>query len=421
MNEKNILLGYEYAKEAYAAIGVDVDAAMQKADAIPVSMHCWQGDDVIGYDGSDSLSGGIQTTGNYIGRARTADELRGDIDFARTMIPGATKLNLHASYAEKNGKKVDRDEYTIEQFQNWVDWAKEKKLGLDFNPTYFAHPMMDGDFSLSSANETKRRFWVEHGKRCREIGNEFYKQLGQPCAINYWMPDGMKDITVGTKAFRDRMTKSLDEIFADKSISQENVPCGLESKLFGIGSESYVPGSNEFYWAYVVQHPELLITMDAGHFHPTELISSKISTVLCFAEKMLLHVSRPVRWDSDHVVLLDDETRQIMREVVRADALERVYIALDYFDASINRVIAWTVGARNARKALLAALLEPVATLKKLEAEGDRSSRLALQQELLTMPMGAVWDEFCERQGVPVGTKWLEDAKKYEQEITIKR
>ena len=420
MNEKNILLGYEYAKEAYAAIGVDVDAAMQKADAIPVSMHCWQGDDVIGYDGSDSLSGGIQTTGNYIGRARTADELRGDIDFARTMIPGATKLNLHASYAEKNGKKVDRDEYTIEQFQNWVDWAKEKNLGLDFNPTYFAHPMMDGDFSLSSANETKRRFWVEHGKRCREIGNEFYKQLGQPCAVNYWMPDGMKDITVGTKAFRDRMTKSLDEIFADKSIRQENVPCGLESKLFGIGVESFTVASHEYSLGYAIKNG-LMYTLDAGHFHPTEVISAKLSAVLAIIDKCLLHVSRPVRWDSDHVVLLDDELQKIMDEIVFNGFEKRVYIGLDYFDASINRIAAWCIGMRNARKALLNACLADYPKMQAAEAAGDYTTRLAMLEDRKSLPSGAVWDYYCMTHNIPVGGDWLANVKKYEADVLSKR
>ena len=301
MKEELILKGYEYAKAQYAAQGVDVDAAIAKADAIPVSMHCWQGDDVIGFDGSDSLSGGIQTTGNYPGRARTADELRADIAFVRTMIPGATKLNLHASYAEKNGKQVDRDAYTIDLFQNWVDFAKEQKIGLDFNPTYFAHPKMDGDFSLSSTNPAIRKFWIEHGKRCREIGLEFAKQLNQPCAINFWMPDGYKDVCADTKLHRDLMIDSLDQIFAE-DIDRKLVPCGLESKLFGVGVESYTVASHEFSYGYAIKNG-LLYTLDAGHFHPTEVISAKLTACLPFLEGIILHVSRPVRWDSDHVIL----------------------------------------------------------------------------------------------------------------------
>ncbi len=420
MNEKNIMRGYEYAKDVYAEIGVDVEAAIAKADAIPVSMHCWQGDDVIGYDGADSLSGGIQTTGNYPGRARTADELRGDIDFARTMIPGATKLNLHACYAEKNGKKVDRDAYTIEQFQTWADWAKAQKVGLDFNPTYFGHPMMDGDFSLSSPKENVRKFWVEHGKRCREIGNEFAKQLGQPCAINYWMPDGMKDVTVGTRAYRERMTKSLDEIFADKSISQDDVPCGIESKLFGIGVESYTVASHEYSLGYAIKNG-LMYTLDAGHFHPTEVISAKLSAVLANLDKCLLHVSRPVRWDSDHVVLLDDELQKIMDEIIFNGYEQRVFIGLDYFDASINRIAAWCVGMRNARKALLNACLANYEKMQQVEAEGDYTSRMAMLEERKSLPTGAVWAYYCLKNNIPADIEWLANVKKYEAEVLSKR
>ena len=420
MNEKSILQGYEYAKEAYAAIGVDVDAAMQRADAVPVSMHCWQGDDVIGFDGSDSLDGGIQTTGNYPGRARTADELRADIDFARTMIPGATKLNLHASYAEKNGKKVDRDAYTIAEFQNWLDWAKENKIGLDFNPTYFSHPMMDGNFSLSSPKADVRKFWIEHGKRCREIGNEFAKQLGQPCAINYWMPDGMKDTCVGTRAFRERMIASLDEIFADKSISQKDVPCGLESKLFGIGVESFTVASHEFSMGYAIKNG-LCYTLDAGHFHPTEVISAKLSAVMSFVDQTILHVSRPVRWDSDHVVALDDELQKIMDEIIFNDYQDRTFIGLDYFDASINRIACWAIGMRNARKALLNAYLANADEMRAKELEGDLTARFAMFEERKSMPAGAVWNYYCLTHNVPVGLDWLEQVRKYEADVLSKR
>lgn len=418
MKEELILKGYEYAKAQYAAQGVDVDAAIAKADAIPVSMHCWQGDDVIGFDGSDSLSGGIQTTGNYPGRARTADELRADIAFVRTMIPGATKLNLHASYAEKNGKQVDRDAYTIDLFQNWVDFAKEQKIGLDFNPTYFAHPKMDGDFSLSSTNPAIRKFWIEHGKRCREIGLEFAKQLNQPCAINFWMPDGYKDVCADTKLHRDLMIDSLDQIFAE-DIDRKLVPCGLESKLFGVGLESYTVASHEFSYGYAVKNG-LLYTLDAGHFHPTEVISAKLTACLPFLEGIILHVSRPVRWDSDHVILLDDEIQRIMDEVILNNYQDRSFIALDYFDASINRVAAWAVGMRNARKAILSACLAP-ASIRDAEHKGDLTSRLALMEERKTLPFGAIWDYYCMKQDAGVGTDWLAKVKQYETDVLSKR
>ena len=418
MKEELILKGYEYAKAQYAAQGVDVDAAIAKADAIPVSMHCWQGDDVIGFDGSDSLTGGIQTTGNYPGRARTADELRADIAFVRTMIPGATKLNLHASYAEKNGKQVDRDAYTIDLFQNWVDFAKEQKIGLDFNPTYFAHPKMDGDFSLSSTKDDTRKFWIEHGKRCREIGLEFAKQLDQPCAINFWMPDGYKDVCADTKLHRDLMIDSLDQIFAE-DIDRKLVPCGLESKLFGVGVESYTVASHEFSYGYAVKNG-LLYTLDAGHFHPTEVISAKLTACLPFLEGIILHVSRPVRWDSDHVILLDDEIQRIMDEVILNNYQDRTFIALDYFDASINRVAAWAVGMRNARKAILSSCLAP-ASIRDAEHKGDLTSRLALMEERKTLPFGAIWDYYCMKQDAGVGTDWLAKVKQYETDVLSKR
>ena len=412
MKEELILKGYEYAKAQYAAQGVDVDAAIAKADAIPVSMHCWQGDDVIGFDGSDSLSGGIQTTGNYPGRAR------GDIAFVRTMIPGATKLNLHASYAEKNGKQVDRDAYTIDLFQNWVDFAKEQKIGLDFNPTYFAHPKMDGDFSLSSTNPAIRKFWIEHGKRCREIGLEFAKQLNQPCAINFWMPDGYRDFCADTKLHRDLMIDSLDQIFAE-DIDRKLVPCGLESKLFGVGVESYTVASHEFSYGYAIKNG-LLYTLDAGHFHPTEVISAKLTACLPFLEGIILHVSRPVRWDSDHVILLDDEIQRIMDEVILNNYQDRTFIALDYFDASINRVAAWAVGMRNARKAILSSCLAP-ASIRDAEHKGDLTSRLALMEERKTLPFGAIWDYYCMKQDAGVGTDWLAKVKQYETDVLSKR
>ena len=419
MNQEQILKGYEYAKQVYAQAGVDVDAAIAKADAIPVSMHCWQGDDVIGFDGADSLSGGIQTTGNYPGRAGTPEQLRGDIAFIKTLIPGEIKLNLHACYAEKNGKKIDRDGYTVEQFQNWVDFAKEQNLGLDFNPTFFSHPKMDGDFSLSSFDEGTRKFWVEHGRRCREIGLEFAKQLGKPCAINYWMPDGYKDICADTKAHRDRMTASLDEIFAD-DIDETLVPCGIESKVFGIGVESYTVASHEYAYGYALKNKKLY-TLDAGHFHPTEVISAKFSACMQFLQGMILHVSRPVRWDSDHVIILDDELQKIMDEIIHNGFEDRTFIALDYFDASINRVAAWGIGMRNARKALLNACLAPAAAIRKAEYEGDLTARLALMEERKTLPFGAVWDYYCMKSGKGVGREWIASVKQYEKDVLSQR
>lgn len=409
---------FEVAKEQYASLGVDVEKALEVLAKTPISIHCWQGDDVLGFEGGGELTGGIQATGNYPGRARNIDELRSDIEKVLSFVPGTSKVNLHANYLDSQ-KPVSRDALRPEHFASWVEWANAHGVGLDFNTTFFSSPLSEKG-SLTNPDEGLRAFWIRHAKCVREIAEYFGRATGKTCVVNHWIHDGEKEVPIDTVGPRMRLIDSLDQIFAEKK-DKRLMRDAVESKLFGIGSESYVPGSHDFYWAYVLLHPEIMLTMDAGHYHPTELISSKISTVLCFAENLLLHVSRPVRWDSDHVVLLDDETRQIMREVVRAGALSRVYLALDYFDASINRVIAWTVGARNARKALLAALLEPVETLKKLEAEGDNSSRLAIQQELLTMPMGAVWDEFCERCGVPVSMKWLEEAKKYEREVAMKR
>jgi L-rhamnose isomerase len=414
MKESTVIRGYEYAVEQYAEAGVDVEKAIKKADAIPVSMHCWQGDDVIGFDGSDSLTGGIQTTGNYPGRARTPEELRADIDIARTLIPGATKINLHACYAEKNGRKIDRDAYTVDEFSGWLDWAKARKVGLDFNPTYFSHPMMDGDFSISSFDETKRRFWIEHGKRCREIGLAFAKALNTPCAINYWMPDGYKDVCADTAAHREIMTRSLDEIFADP-IDETLVPCAIESKLFGMGVESYTVASHEYALCYALSRNKLY-TLDSGHFHPTEVISAKISAVLQFLDRILLHVSRGVRWDSDHVITLDDELQRIMDEIVFNGYENRVFIGLDYFDASINRIAAWAIGMRNARKALLSACLAPSQRIISAEREGDLTKRLALQEERKTLPFGAVWDYYCIKSGIP-GTDWLNVVAAYEKDV----
>ncbi len=419
MNENRILQGFAYAKEQYAAQGVDVDAAILRADAVPVSMHCWQGDDVIGFDGVGALTGGIATTGNYPGRARTPEELRLDIDAALAFIPGETKLNMHACYAEKGGRQVDRDAYTIAEFQNWVDWAKERGMGLDFNPTFFSHPKMDGDFSLASRNESTRRFWIEHGKRCREIGYEMAKQLGKACAVNYWMPDGYKDVCSDTLTPRAMMTASLDEIF-EAPIDETMAPCAVESKLFGMGVESYTVASHEYALSYALTRNKLY-TLDAGHFHPTEVISAKISAVLSFMDRILLHVSRGVRWDSDHVIVFDDELQRIMDEILLNGYEQRVCIGLDYFDASINRIMAWAVGMRNARKAILNAALAPIDAIRNAEAQGDYTTRLALQEERKTLPLGAVWDYYCMTRGKSVGGDMIEKIGAYEREVLTKR
>ena len=398
VSREKIQQGFEFAKEIYGANGVDVESAIARADAIPVSMHCWQGDDVIGFDGSDALSGGIQTTGNYPGRARTPEELRADIDKAISLIPGKTKLNLHACYAEKNGKRVDRDAYTIAEFSHWLDWAKAAKIGLDFNPTYFSHPMMDGEFSLSSFDENKRSFWVEHGKRCLEIAEAFATGTGEVSTVNFWMPDGYKDTCTDTVRHRERMTRALDEIFAT-SYDKKSVLASVESKLFGLGVESHTVASHEYSLGYAISR-NVLYTLDAGHFHPTEVISAKISAVLQFLDQILLHVSRGVRWDSDHVITLDDELQRIMDEIVWNGYDKRVFIGLDYFDASINRIAAWAVGMRNARKAILQACLAPLEAIRRAEYSADYTARLARLEDRKTLPFGLVWAFYCETKGI---------------------
>ena len=420
ISEKLVNTGFEYAKEIYAAKGVDVEAAMAKAADTFVSVNCWQGDDVVGFEGEGGAGNGIATTGNYPGRARTADELRADLDFALAKIPGKSKVNLHASYAELGGKKVDRDAYTAEYFKNWIDWAKEKKIGLDFNPTYFSHPFVEDGFSLASRNESHRKFWIEHGKRCREIGEVFGKETGIPCVINHWMPDGYKDNVEDSAAPRKLMIDALDEVFAAKEISTDLVKDAVESKLFGLGVEAYTVVSGEVALAYALTRGKLLC-LDAGHFHPTEKISQKISAVMQFMPEMLLHVSRPMRWDSDHVVTLDDELQDIMNEIVKNGYEKRVNIALDFFDASINRTAAWIIGTRNAQKALLKAALCPTDEIKAAEAVQDYTSRLALQEESKTLPFTAVWDMYCLRQGCPVGDQWLAEVKQYEKDVLSKR
>lgn len=412
---------YQVAKEFYARYGIDVDKAMEICDKTPISIHCWQGDDVIGFEKKEGgLTGGIQTTGNYPGKARTADELRADLDMVLKFFPGVKKLNLHANYQEAD-TFVDRNEIEPKHFEKWVDWAVERNLGLDFNPTYFSHPKSENG-TLSALDDDVRDFWVEHGIRCRKIGEYFYKKTGKTCVINHWIPDGDKEFPIDTIGPRMRFKDSLDRIFeATKDV--EGVMDGIESKVFGIGMESYTVGSHEFCMGYVLDKKSnhIIPTLDTGHFHPTEVVSAKLGAMYAFCEHVLLHVSRPVRWDSDHVVAFDDETRAIMEELVRLNKIDETYIATDYFDASINRVIAWITGLRNTRKALLAALLQPVEQLKKFEKEGNNSSRLAVNQEFKAAPFALVWDYYCAKNNAGVGLEWLDEVKQYENKILSER
>jgi L-rhamnose isomerase len=418
-NSASASTSYSFAQERYAAMGVDTEAAMAKLATIPISLHCWQGDDVGGFENTgEGLSGGIAVTGNYPGRARTPDELRVDLDEALSLIPGKHRLNLHAFYGEFGGKKVERDEITPEHFSNWIAWAKAKGIGMDFNPTCFSHPKAADGFTLSHADKGIRDFWVEHCVRSREISAVMGKELGSPCVMNVWVPDGYKDTPVDRVSPRRRLAESLDRVFA-KAQNPAHMLDAVECKLFGIGSESYVVGSHEFYMGYAVKNQKLLC-LDAGHFHPTETIADKLGSALMFVPEILLHVSRGVRWDSDHVVTLDDALQSISSALVRDDLLSRTHIGLDFFDASINRIAAWTIGTRNTLKSLLIALLEPAA-LKEAEASGDLTTRLALLEELKGMPWGAVWDQYCEKQGVPVGAAWLAETKRYENAVLNKR
>lgn len=404
--EKN----YQVAKEMYAKVGIDTDLVLEKVRNAPISVHCWQLDDLTGFENPDSvLSGGIAVFGNAPGKPRSKEAFMNNLNEALDLIPGATKLALHAVYLENEGKKIERNEILPEHFSGWVDYAKERKIGLDFNPTYFSHPMAESGFTLASRDESIRQYWIEHGKRCRDIGAYFGKELGQPCITNHWIGDGYKDHTIDKLSPRLRLQDSLDQIFAKEIDRKYNID-SVESKLFGLGSESYVPGSHEFYTNYVLTRKNSILCMDAGHFHPTETVSSKISSYLAFDQELMLHVSRPVRWDSDHVVMLDDETKAIMQEIVRYDALDKVHIGLDFFDASINRIAATVIGARNARKALLMAMLEPSEELIKIEMEDNFTKRLALSEEMKTMPFGLVWDMLCEMENVP-GSTWVNNLK----------
>ena len=409
-------MSYIEAKQKYSKIGVDTDAAIKKLKDTVIALHCWQGDDVIGFDNDGDLTGGIQTTGNYIGRARTPEELMADFDKVLSLVPGKLKLNLHACYAIFDGEKADRDALLPKHFEKWLKFAKDRNMGIDFNPTFFSHPMVKDNLTLSSPDETVRKFWVEHGKRCLEISEYFANETGVPCVMNIWIPDGYKDIPADRLGPRARFKKSLDEILSIPYDKSKVFVC-LESKVFGIGMESYTVGSSEFCMNYVA-NKGITPLMDNGHYHPTEVVSDKVSAMLLFSEKLALHVTRGVRWDSDHVVLFDDETKEIMKEIVRADALDRVFIATDYFDASINRISAWVTGIRSVQKALLFALLEPE-TLRNLQNDGDFTSLMVAQEELKTMPFGDVWEEFLNQEETPVD--YLTEVKKYENEVLINR
>jgi len=418
MNQ-SVVNSYNEAKKLYESHGVDVDQVLKQLAEIKISLHCWQGDDVRGFLFRDKeLSGGIAVTGSYPGRASTPQELREDLEKALSLIPGKHKVNLHAIYADTD-EQVDLDELEPRHFQKWVDWAKEQGLGLDFNPTYFSHPNSADGFTLSHANDEIREFWIRHGKASCKIAEHFGRELGQTCFTNFWVPDGYKDTPVDRLAPRQRLAASLDEIFGEPIDEQFNVD-GVESKLFGIGSESYVVGSHEFYMGYGISRGKA-ITLDAGHFHPTEVISNKLSSILMFTKHLLLHVSRPVRWDSDHVVTMDDELLEIARELVRGDLLSKTSLGLDFFDGSINHLAAWVIGTRNTIKALLRAMLEPVEELRKIELAGDYTSRLALVEEFKSYPFGAIWDYYCASQGVPVREQWLNEVKRHEQEVLLKR
>lgn len=409
---------YNEAKEMYKRNGVDTEKALEALSNVSVSMHCWQGDDVVGFDSKEALSGGIQTTGNYPGKATSPKELMDDIDKVISLTPGKLKLNLHASYAIFNdGEFADRNALLPKHYEKWVEFAKERKMGIDFNPTFFSHPMVKDGLTLSSPDENVRSFWVEHGKRCMKIAEYFANETGEPCVINFWIPDGYKDIPADRISPRARFKKSLDEIFSVPYDKSKVFPC-VESKVFGIGVESYTVGSAEFCINYAAKNG-IVPLMDNGHYHPTEVVSDKISSMLLFHDRIALHITRGVRWDSDHVVIFDDETKEIMKEIVRANALERVFIATDYFDASINRISAWVTGLRSVKKALLYALLEPSAELKKLQESGDFTSLMVAFEEQKTMPFGDVWNEYLRRENTP--EEYISAVKEYEEKVLVNR
>ncbi len=412
---------YQTARESFAALGIDTEAALRTLGATPVSVHCWQGDDVGGFEraAAGDPGGGLAVTGNYPGRARTPQELRADLEKVFSLVPGKHRLNLHAFYLENEGQPVDRDGIETRHFAGWIDWAKSLGIGMDFNPTLFAHPRAADGFTLAHRDKAIRDFWIDHCRRCRRIAADIGRALGSPCVTNVWIPDGYKDVPFDRFAPRERLRDSLDAVFAEPLPESDEIDA-VESKLFGIGSESYTAGSHEFYLAYAVSRQKALC-LDAGHFHPTETLADKISSVLLFVPRLLLHVSRGVRWDSDHVVILDDPTKAVMEELVRGRWLGRTSIGLDYFDASINRVAAWVIGIRATQKALLLALLQPAGELRAAEESGDHTRRLALLEESKALPWGAVWEEFCRRNNVPAGASWLDQVRTYETEVLARR
>ena len=416
MNEARIKQAYDIAVERYAELGIDVEKALEKMDSVQISMHCWQADDVSGFESSGDLTGGIQATGNYPGKARNIDELRADILKAASLIPGKHRLNLHEIYGDFGGKFVDRDQVEPAHFESWMQWAEENGMKLDFNSTSFSHPK-SGDLSLSNPDPEIRNFWIEHTKRCRAIAEEMGKRQNDPCIMNLWVHDGSKDITVNRMKYRALLKDSLDQIF---EVKYDNMKDCIESKVFGIGLESYTVGSNDFYIGYAAQNQKI-ITLDTGHFHPTESVADKVSSVLLYVPELMLHVSRPVRWDSDHVTIMNDDTLDLCKEIVRCDALDRVHVGLDYFDASINRIGAYVIGSRATQKCMLQALLEPLPLLRQYEANGQGFERLALLEECKSLPWNAVWDMFCLKNGVPVGEAFIADIEKYEAEVTSKR
>jgi L-rhamnose isomerase len=417
---ESITRAYEAARAAYAPWGVDVDKALKTIAGIPLSLHCWQGDDVGGFENPAGLTGGgIQATGNYPGKARTAGELRADYQKAFSLIPGKHRANLHAIYAETGGRKVERDALAPEHFAGWMDWAKGLGIGLDFNQTFFSHPLAESGFTLSSRDARVRDFWVRHAIRCREIGEAMGKATGEPCVVNLWIADGSKDTPADRYGPRRILKESLDRVF-ERKLDPRHERDAVEPKLFGIGSESYVVGSHEFYLAYAVKNG-LMPTLDMGHFHPTESVADKVSAILLFCPELLMHVSRGVRWDSDHAVTLSDDVKAVAAELARLGAWDRVHVATDYFDASINRIAAWVIGARATLKAILVALLEPTAIIQREEAAGNLTARLALQEEVRDLPYAAVWDHWCQEQGVPAGAAWLDSVLEYERSTLSKR
>jgi len=412
---------YESAKMMYASIGVDTDVAIEKMKQIPVSLHCWQGDDVTGFDHDGPLTGGIQVTGNYPGKARTSEELMADMDKTISLIPGKKKLNLHACYAIfQSGEFTDRDKIEPKHFSKWVEFAKERNMGIDFNPTFFSHEKVKNGLTLSSPDEDIRQFWIEHGKACIRISQYFAEETGIPCVMNIWTGDGYKDIPADRMGPRIRYKDSIEQILSEPFDKNKVKPC-VESKVFGIGVESYTVGSSEFTLSFAATHDGCLPLMDNGHYHPTELVSDKISSLLCYFPEIALHITRPVRWDSDHVVLFDDETKELAKEIVRCDALERVYMALDYFDASINRISAWTLGFRSWQKALLSALCTPNEEFKKMQDENSLTELMMMQEEIKTYPFGDIWREYCQQCNVASDQTWFEEIKNYETEVLFKR